>query len=224
MLYVVPTPIGNLADITYRAVETLKNVDYILAEDTRVSKKLLNHYGIDVKLVSYHAHNEHSATARHIEELQQGKNIAIISDAGTPGISDPGFLLIRAAVQNKLEITVLPGPAAMIPAVVASGIPCDRFYYEGFLPPQKGRQTRLKFLATLEHTFVLYESPHKIVKCLAQLIEHCGGDRLACVAREISKLHEEITTDELANLHQHYTEKGKVKGEIVVVVAGKGKE
>jgi 16S rRNA (cytidine1402-2'-O)-methyltransferase len=223
MLYVVPTPIGNLADITYRAVETLKNVDYILAEDTRVSKKLLNHYGIDVKLVSYHAHNEHSATSRHITELEEGKNIAIISDAGTPGISDPGFLLIREAVQKELAITVLPGPAAMIPAVVASGIPCDRFYYEGFLPPKKGRQTRLVFLASLDQTFILYASPHKIVKTLGQLIEHCGADRTACVAREISKLHEEITTDTLENLHKHYTEKGKVKGEIVVVVAGKEK-
>ncbi len=219
MLHIVPTPIGNLEDITLRALRILKEVDWILAEDTRTSKKLLMHYEIDTPLRSHHAHNEHATVAQIVEDLEQGNNIALISDAGTPGISDPGFLLVRACVQAGIQVECLPGATAFVPALVNSGLPMDKFFFEGFLPHKKGRQTRLKYLAELPYTFLLYESPFRLVKCLDQLQTHCGAERLACVCRELSKLHEEVKTDTLANLHQYYSSK-KVKGEIVVVVSG----
>ena len=221
MLYIVPTPIGNLDDITLRALQVLKTVDLIIAEDTRTSGKLLKHFEITTPSRSYHAHNEHGITPQLIEQLQAGKSIALISDAGTPGISDPGFLLARACVQAAIKVECLPGATAFVPALVASGLPCDRFHFEGFLPHKKGRQTRLIYLAALEHSFVLYESPHRLLKCLKQLAEFCGEDRLACVCRELTKLHEEITTDTLAQLTLQYEARPKVKGEIVIVVSGK---
>ncbi len=220
MLYLVPTPIGNREDITQRAIRTLSEVDLVLAEDTRTSRPLLQHYGIATPLRAYHAHNEHAIAPQLVAEMKEGASFALITDAGTPGISDPGFLLVRACREAGVTVSCLPGPAAFVPALAASGIPCDRFHFEGFLPHKKGRQTRLQYLATLPHTFALYESPHRIVKLLGQLSEVCGADRTACVAREISKLHEEITTDTLENLQAHYAAKGSVKGEIVVVVAG----
>jgi len=220
LLHIVPTPIGNLDDMTFRAVQTLKDVQLVLAEDTRTSKKLLTHFNIDTPLRAYHAHNEHAVTEGIIEQLQTGVEIALISDAGTPGISDPGFLIVRACREAGVSVECLPGATALIPALVVSGIPCDTFHFEGFLPHKKGRQTRLRYLADLQHTFVLYESPYRLVKCLEQLIEHCGAERQACVCRELSKLHEETTTDTLEALRQKYAE-GKVKGEIVIVVAGR---
>ncbi len=195
-------------------------MDLILAEDTRTSRPLLKHYGIETPLRAYHAHNEHAVVEQVVTELKNGSTYALITDAGTPGISDPGFLLVRACREAGVDVSCLPGPAAFVPALAASGIPCDRFHFEGFLPHKKGRQTRLQYLAALPNTFVLYESPHRIAKLLDQLEEHCGGDRRACVAREISKLYEEITTAPLTELKADYAARGKVKGEIVVVVAG----
>ena len=222
MLYIIPTPIGNLEDITLRAIRLLKEADLILAEDTRVTKKLLAHYEIETPLRSYHAHNEHKITEGLVEQLQSEEiNIALVSDAGTPGISDPGFLLVRAAVNEGIKVECLPGATAFVPALVASGIPCDKFHYEGFLPHKKGRQTRLIYLASLENTFVIYESPNRLVKCLTQLAEFCGEDRKAAVCREISKLHEEVRTDTLAGLIEYYGQQDKVRGEIAVVVEGK---
>ncbi|MBK6932213.1 MAG: 16S rRNA (cytidine(1402)-2'-O)-methyltransferase [Saprospirales bacterium] len=221
MLYVVPTPIGNLEDITLRALRVLKDVALILAEDTRTSRKLLNHHNIGTPLRSFHAHNEHAVVEKLTAELAAGAAIALISDAGTPGISDPGFLLVRACVRAGVRVECLPGPTAFVPALVASGIPCDTFHFEGFLPHKKGRQTRLKYLADLPHTFVLYESPYRLVKCLEELIVVCGPERAACVARELSKMHEEVKTASLADLLAHFSAK-EVKGEIVVVVAGRG--
>lgn len=223
MLYIVATPIGNLGDMTIRGIEVLKAVDYILSEDTRVSRKLLQHYQIDTRLVAYHAHNEHRATASHITALQSGQNIALISDAGTPGISDPGFMLVRAAIAHDVPYTVLPGASAIIPAVVGSGLPCDRFHFEGFLPPKKGRKTRLEFLSTLSQTFVLYVSPHKLLKTLNSLIDHCGPDRKATVIKEISKIHETYKHGTLSELAASYSKDQKIKGEHVLVVAGKPK-
>lgn len=223
MLYLVPTPIGNLEDITLRALNVLKEVDVILAEDTRTSRKLLNHYEIETSLRSYHAHNEHSIVQNLVAELDGGTQMALISDAGMPGISDPGFLLVRACVEADVKVECLPGATAFVPALVASGIPCDKFHYEGFLPHKKGRQTRLTYLASLPVTFVLYESPYRLVKCLGQLIEHCGPERTACVARELTKLHEEVRTDKLQALLEYYEAQDKVKGEIAIVVAGKEK-
>ncbi len=220
MLYLVPTPIGNLEDITLRALKILKEVGLILAEDTRTSKRLLQHYGIETPLKSYHAHNEHASIDFLIDQLQSGITMALISDAGTPGISDPGFLLTRACVQNDIKVECLPGATAFVPALVASGLPCDKFHFEGFLPHKKGRQTRLIYLSELPYTFVLYESPHRLLKCLNQLAEFCGKDRVACVARELTKLHEEIKTAPLEALQEHFGKK-KIKGEIVIVVAGK---
>ncbi|SEP88708.1 16S rRNA (cytidine(1402)-2'-O)-methyltransferase [Neolewinella agarilytica] len=221
MLYLVPTPIGNREDMSARAIRILSEADLVLAEDTRTSRPLLQHYGVDTPLRAYHAHNEHGVTPQLVEDMKDGATYALITDAGTPGISDPGFLLVRACREAGVAVSCLPGPAAFVPALAASGIPCDRFHFEGFLPHKKGRQTRLKYLAELPNTFALYESPHRIVKLLGQLAEFCGEERTACVAREITKLHEEITTDTLAGLKAHYEAKGKVKGEIVVVVAGK---
>lgn len=219
MLYLIPTPIGNLEDITLKAIRLLKEVDLILAEDTRTSKKLLNHLGIDTPLKSHHAHNEHQSIAPIISQLQSGSRLALVSDAGTPGISDPGFLLVRACIENGIKVECLPGPTAFIPALVASGLPCDKFYFEGFLPHKKGRQTRLQYLADLDTTFVLYESPHRLVKCLKQLAEFCSPDRKASVARELTKVHEECVTNSLEKLIKHFESK-KVKGEIVIVVEG----
>ena len=221
MLHVVPTPIGNLEDITLRALRVLKEVTVVLAEDTRTSRRLLDHYGITTPLRAFHAFNEHAVVERIVDELASGVEIALISDAGTPGISDPGFLLVRACVRREVKVECLPGPTAFVPALVASGLPCDTFHYEGFLPHKKGRQTRLKFLAELPHTFVLYESPIRLLKCLDELITVCGAERQACVARELSKLHEEVRSTTLADLKEHFTKKD-VKGEIVVVVAGRG--
>ncbi|MDX2281287.1 MAG: 16S rRNA (cytidine(1402)-2'-O)-methyltransferase [Saprospiraceae bacterium] len=220
MLYIVPTPIGNLEDITLRALRILKEVTVVLAEDTRTSRRLLDHYGITTHLRAFHAHNEHNVVERVVDELASGVDMALISDAGTPGISDPGFLLARACVAKGVRIECLPGATAFVPALVASGLPCDTFHFDGFLPHKKGRQTRLRFLAELPYTFVLYESPFRLVKCLDELIAVCGPERRACVARELSKLHEEITTTTLEALKLHYTQKD-VKGEIVLVVAGK---
>jgi 16S rRNA (cytidine1402-2'-O)-methyltransferase len=220
MLYIVPTPIGNLEDITLRALRILKEVTVVLAEDTRTSRRLLDHYGITTHLRAFHAHNEHTVVDRVVDELASGVDMALISDAGTPGISDPGFLLARACVAKGVRIECLPGATAFVPALVASGLPCDTFHFDGFLPHKKGRQTRLRFLAELPYTFVLYESPFRLVKCLDELIAVCGPERRACVARELSKLHEDITTTTLEALKLHYTQKD-VKGEIVLVVAGK---
>jgi len=200
VIYLVPTPIGNLEDITLRAIRVLKEVDLILAEDTRTSRKLLDHLGITTPLWAHHAHNEHTAISSVLREIQGGKKIALISDAGTPGISDPGFLLVRECVRNGVRVECLPGATALIPALVLSGLPCDRFHFEGFLPHKKGRQTRVQYLATLPNTFALYESPHRIVKCLEQLIAFCGEERTACVVRELSKLHEEAHRGTLASI------------------------
>lgn len=223
MLYVVPTPIGNLEDITLRAIRVLKEVQVILAEDTRTSKRLLDHYEIKTPLRSFHAFNEHKALQQIIDQLNAGATIALISDAGTPSISDPGFLLVRACVQNKIKVECLPGPTAFVPALVASGLPSDKFHFEGFLPHKKGRQTRFQYLATLETTFILYESPFRLVKCLEELEKHCGPTRIACVARELSKMFEEVTTAPIPELIAHYKAKTP-KGEIVIVVSGKNDE
>ena len=220
MLYLVPTPIGNLEDMTFRALKILQDVDVVLAEDTRTSKKLFQHYNIETPLRSYHAHNEHGVTPGLVAQMQSGTKMALITDAGSPGISDPGFLLVRACVENEVEVIALPGATAFVPAITTSGLPCNRFYFEGFLPQKKGRETRLKYLATVPETFVLYESPFRLVKCLMQLSEHCGADRGAAVCREITKLYEEVKRGTLAELIAHYESVDKVKGEIVVVVAG----
>ena len=223
MLYIVPTPIGNLEDITLRAIRILGEVEFILAEDTRTSKKLLQHYKITTPLRAHHAHNEHHHTPALIQQLQAGTTMALISDAGTPGISDPGFFLIRACQEAGIRVECLPGPTAFVPALVVSGIPCDRFHFEGFLPHKKGRQTRLLYLATLPYTFVLYESPYRLVKCLEQLATHCGPERLAAVVRELSKIHEEVQRGTLEKLIAFYGQQTKVKGEIVLVVSGLAK-
>ena len=222
MLYIVPTPIGNLGDITHRAIEILSTVDLILAEDTRVTRRLLDKYQINTPLKAYHAHNEHETTAHVIAQLQSGKTIALVSDAGTPGISDPGFLLARACREVDEEITVLPGPTAFVPALVGSGFPCDRFHFEGFLPHKKGRQTRWKYLAQIPHTIVLYESPYRLVKCLEEIAEFLEPERMVCVVREISKIHEQYHTSSAAGLLEEFNKMPeKVKGEIVVLIAGK---
>lgn len=219
-LYLVPTPIGNLGDMTFRAVEVLKSVDLILAEDTRTSGKLLKHYGIETPSTAFHAHNEHKRVEHFAKEIERGISIALISDAGTPGISDPGFLLARECHKSGLRVEALPGPTAFVPALVASGLPCDKFYFEGFLPHKKGKQTRLEFISSLPCTVVLYESPHRIVKTLAQLADHYGDDHQACVARELSKLHEEVRSESLLELKTHF-ETTPPKGEFVVVIGAK---
>ena len=218
-LYLVPTPVGNLADMTYRAVTVLREVDLILAEDTRTSKTLLQHYQINTPMQSNHKYNEHQKLGQIIDRLHAGENIAVITDAGTPGISDPGFLVVRECVKEGIEVETLPGATAFVPALVNSGLPCDRFVFEGFLPQKKGRQTKLNSLTECKYTMVFYESPFRLVKTLEQLAEVLGADRRAAVCREITKLHEETQRGTLAELAQHYTEKG-VKGEIVIIVAG----
>lgn len=221
MLYLVPTPIGNLEDITLRALRILREVDVILAEDTRTSKKLLQHFQIETPVRSYHAHNEHGVLRGIVDQLKGGATIALVSDAGSPAISDPGFLLVRECVREGVRIEALPGATAFVPALTASGLPCGIFHFEGFLPHKKGRQTRLKYLSSLENTFILYESPHRLVKCLTELMEHCGGERMACVCRELTKIYEEVKTDPLSILTDFYKNEGIAKGEIVIVVAGK---
>jgi 16S rRNA (cytidine1402-2'-O)-methyltransferase len=219
-LYLVPTPIGNLGDITLRALEVLKSVDLILAEDTRTSGFLLKHYAIDKPLKSFHNFNEHKTVEGLVARMQQGDTLALVSDAGTPGISDPGFLISRATVEAGLKIECLPGATAFVPALVKSGLPCDRFVFEGFLPVKKGRQTLLKFLAEEERTMIFYESPYRLVKTLEQLAECFGAERRASVSRELTKKFEETVTGTLADVLHHFRQK-EVKGEIVLVVAGK---
>lgn len=219
-LYLVPTPIGNLEDITFRAIRVLKEVDLILAEDTRTSGKLLKHFEIATHMQSHHMHNEHRAVEQLVQKIKSGTTVALISDAGTPAISDPGFLLTRACVQNDIPVECLPGATAFVPALVNSGLPNDKFVFEGFLPVKKGRQTRLQFLTEETRTVIFYESPHKLVKTLTNLAEYLGEDRQASVSRELTKLFEETQRGTLANLIAHYTAKPP-KGEIVIVVAGK---
>ena len=219
-LYLVPTPIGNLGDITLRSLEVLKKVDTILAEDTRTSGFLLRHYEISKPLQSFHIFNEHKTLAGLIERMKGGEVLALISDAGTPGISDPGFLLIREALKAGLKVDCLPGATALIPALVKSGFPTDRFVFEGFLPHKKGRQTMLKRLAEEDRTIVLYESPHRLLKTLEQLMEFFSPERLLSVSRELTKLHEETFTGTVHEVYQHFSIK-EVKGEIVLVIDGK---
>ncbi|MBQ6227869.1 MAG: 16S rRNA (cytidine(1402)-2'-O)-methyltransferase [Prevotella sp.] len=219
ILYIVPTPVGNLEDITLRALRVLRESDLVLAEDTRTTGLLLKHYDIHNQLVSHHKFNEHGTSAGIVERLRSGQTIALVSDAGTPGISDPGFFLVREAVNAGIEVQCLPGATAFVPALVSSGLPDDRFCFEGFLPQKKGRQTRLASLADEQRTMVFYESPYRLVKTLEQLGEVMGTDRHACVAREISKIHEECVRGTLAELAAHFTATPP-RGEIVIVVAG----
>ena len=219
-LYIVPTPIGNLEDITLRAIRILKEVDLILAEDTRTSSKLLKHYGIATPMSAHHKFNEHRTAEQVADRIITGSDVALISDAGTPGISDPGYLLIRECLNRNLVVESLPGATAFIPALLNSGLPADRFHFEGFLPVKKGRKTRLEYLAGLSTTLLLYESPHRLVKTLGQLAERFGDERQAAVSREITKMFEENIRGTLAELTRHFEEK-KIKGEIVIVVAGK---
>jgi len=221
-LYIVPTPIGNLEDITLRAIKVLKSVDLILAEDTRTSGKLLKHYEIATQMHSHHMHNEHKTVQGIIQKLKSGLNIALISDAGTPAISDPGFLLTRACVENEIKVECLPGATAFVPALVNSGLPSDKFIFEGFLPVKKGRQTRLLILAEEPRTIILYESPHKLIKTLSNICEYFGEERQISVSRELSKLFEETKRGTVKNVLEHYTDHPP-KGEIVVVVSGKSK-
>ena len=221
MLYIIPTPIGNLQDITLRALEILKTVDLILAEDTRTSSKLLNHYQITKQLTAYHQHNEHQVVQHLVNQMTGGRKMALITDAGTPAISDPGFLLVRACIKEGVRVECLPGPTAFVPALVNSGLPAHRFCFEGFLPVKKGRQTMFRKLALEERTMMFYESPMRLVKTLADFIEYFGPDRQCSVSRELSKIYEENIRGTLKEVHDHFHEKG-VKGEIVLVVEGLG--
>ncbi len=219
-LYVVPTPIGNLEDITLRAIRTLKEVDLILAEDTRTTGNLLRHFSIATKMLPHHLHNEHKTVEPIVAQIKGGKTIALVSDAGTPAISDPGFLLVRACIRSGIEVECLPGPTAFVPALVNSGLPCDAFVFVGFLPQKKGRQTRLKELQGEERTMIFYESPFRLVKALVEFSAVFGGDRPASVSRELTKLYEETRGGSLAELKEYFGSK-PVKGEIVIVVGGK---
>ncbi len=219
-LYLVPTPVGNLGDMTYRGVEVLRSVDLILAEDTRTSRVLLQHYGIQTPMQSYHIFNEHQTVAELVERLKGGTTIAVITDAGTPGISDPGFLLVREAVKEGVEVECLPGATAFVPALIDSGLPCDRFVFLGFLPHKKGRQTALRALADESRTMIIYESPFRLVKLLEELAEVVGMERQVSVSREISKVHAETARGTVAEVLTHFKQK-EVKGEIVVVLGGK---
>ncbi|RYD59346.1 MAG: 16S rRNA (cytidine(1402)-2'-O)-methyltransferase [Sphingobacteriales bacterium] len=219
-LYLIPSPIGNLGDITYRAVEILKQADGILCEDTRTSSVLLKHYNIQKQLTPYHQHNEHKVLNYLVEQIQQGKTYALITDAGTPGISDPGFLLVRECIRNSIAVECLPGATAFVPALVQSGIPGNRFVFEGFIPVKKGRQTLMKQLAEEERTIILYESPHRLVKTLKELSTYLGTDRQAAVCRELTKMFEETRKGTLTELAAHY-DKTPPKGEIVLIIAGK---
>ena len=219
-LYIVPTPIGNLKDMTFRAIEVLKEVDLILAEDTRTSGKLLKHYEINTPLQSHHMHNEHKTIDGLIAKLKSGTKLALISDAGTPAISDPGFLLTRSCIENNIEVDCLPGATAFVPALVNSGLPNDKFVFEGFLPVKKGRQTRLQILAEESRTMIFYESPHKLIKTLTNFCEYFGNDRPVSVSRELTKLYEETIRGTVKDVLEHYTKKSP-KGEIVIIVGGK---
>ncbi len=219
-LYLVPTPIGNLKDITLRAIEVLEAADLILAEDTRTSGKLLKHFNITTQMHSHHMHNEHKTTDGIVNRIKNGETIALISDAGTPAISDPGFLLTRACLAQGIEVDCLPGATAFVPALVNSGLPNDKFVFEGFLPVKKGRQTRLQILTEETRTIVLYESPHKLLKTLTQFVEYLGGDRNISVSRELTKLHEETIRGTITEVLEHFTAKPP-KGELVIVVEGK---
>lgn len=220
MLYLIPSPIGNLADITFRAIDILKSVDLILAEDTRTSSVLLNHYQVQKPITPYHQHNEHKVLAHLTEQLAAGKTMALITDAGTPGISDPAFLLVRECIKNNIKVECLPGATAFVPALVNSGLPINSFCFEGFLPLKKGRQTMMKKLADEERTMVFYESPMRLVKTLKDFIQYFGADRACSVSRELTKKFEENARGTLQEVHDHFDAK-PVKGEIVIVVAGK---
>lgn len=219
-LILVPTPIGNLEDITLRSIRILQECEFIFAEDTRVTKKLLNHLEIQKQVSPFHAHNEHKTLENAIQRIKSSEMCVLVSDAGTPAISDPGFLLVRACIENEIEVECLPGPTAFVPALVASGFPCDKFVFEGFLPHKKGRQTRLKLLCEEERTVVLYESPHRLVKCLGQIEEYFGETRKVCVAREISKFFEEYKRGTAPEVKAYY-EAHPPKGEIVIIIEGK---
>jgi len=219
-LYLVPTPIGNLDDMTFRAIKTLNEVDLILAEDTRTSGKLLKHFEIATPMQSYHMHNEHKMLDRIINRLKSGEVMALISDAGTPAISDPGFLIVRSCIENNIEVDCLPGATAFVPALVNSGLPNDKFIFEGFLPVKKGRQTRLTFLAEETRTMIFYESPHKLLKTLNHFAEYLGEDRAISVSRELTKLYEETIRGSVKELINHFENKAP-KGEFVIIVAGK---
>ena len=219
-LYLIPSPIGNLADITFRAVKVLEEADLILAEDTRTSAVLLKHYNIPGPVTPYHQHNEHKITGSLVAQLQSGKTMALLTDAGTPGVSDPGFLLVRECIRAGVAVECLPGATAFLPALVNSGIPMNRFVFEGFLPVKKGRQTLLRQLAEEERTLVFYESPLRLMKTLADLIEYFGPERPCCVSRELTKMFEENKRGSLQEVRDHFLEKG-VKGELVIIVAGK---
>ena len=220
MLTLVPTPIGNLQDITLRALEVLKNADLILAEDTRTARFLLQHFQIEKRILSHHQHNEHNALKEVIRLLKEGNKIALVSDAGTPAISDPGFLIVRECIKEDIEVYCLPGPTAFVPALVMSGLPCDKFVFEGFLPQKKGRQSRFLFLKEEERTIVIYESPFRLVKLLEEVMEHFGADRRCSVSRELTKMFEETRRGTAEELFQHFSAHPP-KGEIVVCVAGK---
>lgn len=219
-LYIIPTPIGNLEDITFRAIRILKEVNIVLAEDTRTSKKLFSHYNIDTPLSSFHMHNEHRVLNKWVERIKNGETIALISDAGTPAISDPGFLLVRECVKENIEVDCFPGATAFVPALVNSALACEKFIFEGFLPVKKGRQTRLILLAEEERTMIFYESPHRIIKTLKQFSEYFGEERQVSVSREISKMFEETKRGNLMQVLQYFEEK-KPKGEFVIIVEGK---
>ncbi len=219
-LYLVPTPVGNLDDMTLRALKVLREVDIVLAEDTRTSGLLLKHFEVKTRLVSHHKFNEHQTAEQFASRMAAGETMALITDAGTPGISDPGFMLVRACVERGVEVECLPGATAFVPALVSSGLPCERFTFEGFLPQKKGRRSRLEELAEEPRTMVFYESPYRVVKTLEQLVEVFGPERRASVAREISKLHEEVVRGTLAELSTHFAEHAP-RGEFVIVVAGK---
>ena len=220
MLYIVPSPIGNLADITFRAIDVLKSVDLILAEDTRTSSVLLNHYQVQKPISPYHQHNEHKIVTHLVEQLAAGKTMALITDAGTPGISDPAFLLVRECIKNDIRVECLPGATAFVPAPVNSGLPMNSFCFEGFLPLKKGRQTMLKKLAEEERTMIFYESPMRLIKTLTDLIQYLGAERQCCISRELTKKFEENRRGSLQEVHGHFNVK-PVKGEIVIVVQGK---
>lgn len=221
-LYIVPTPVGNLGDMSPRAVEVLKAASLILAEDTRTSGVLLRHFGIDTPTASHHKFNEHRNLDPILDRIAAGEDIALVSDAGTPGISDPGFMLSRECRRRGLPVETLPGPTAFVPALVNSGLPCDRFFFEGFLPPKKGRATRLEFLSELPCTFIIYESPLRVAKTLEALSQACGGERPAAVCREISKLHDTTHRGSLAELAEYFSV-NQARGEIVIIIAGKEK-
>jgi 16S rRNA (cytidine1402-2'-O)-methyltransferase len=218
-LILVPTPIGNLEDITLRAIRILGSAQVIFAEDTRVTKRLLSHLNISNTVVSFHSQNEHRLLDRVIDKIQEVETAVLVSDAGTPGISDPGFLLVRACIEAGIPVECLPGPSAFVPALVASGLPCDKFVFEGFLPHKKGRQTRLTLLSKESRTIVLYESPHRLIKCLGQIVEYFGADRKICVCREITKFYEEFARGTAQEVLLHFQQK-EVKGEIVIIIGG----